>query len=62
MPRARRIGIERRRHEVWVPAMLRLAWWLRLLARGVFRWGASRYDPLPPRVIAAARERARETR
>lgn len=53
--------IEERRHEVWVPATLRLAWWLRLLAPGVFRWGAGRFDPVPAEVIAAARARARET-
>ena len=53
-------AIERRRHEVWVPATLRLAWWLRLLAPGVFRWGAERFDPVPAEVIAAARERARD--
>jgi short-subunit dehydrogenase len=52
-------AIEQRRHEVWVPGALRLAWWLRLLAPGVFRWGAARYDPVPAEVIAAARERAR---
>jgi short-subunit dehydrogenase len=52
-------AIERRRHEMWVPATMRLAWWLRLLAPGVFRWGSARYDPVPREVIAAARERAR---
>jgi short-subunit dehydrogenase len=52
-------AIERRRHEVWVPGMLRLAWWLRLLAPGLFRWGAARFDPVPAEVIAAARARAR---
>ena len=54
-------AIERRRHEVWVPGALRLAWWFRLLAPGLFRWGASRFDPVPADVIAAARERARIT-
>jgi len=54
-------AIERRLHEVWVPATLRLAWWLRRLAPGVFRWGAGQFDPVPSQVIAAARERARET-
>ena len=52
-------AIEHRRHEIWVPATMRLAWWLRLLAPGVFRRGAARYDPVPAEVIAAARERAR---
>ena len=52
-------AIERRRHEVWVPGSLRLAWWLRLLAPGLFRWGAGRFDPVPPAVIAEARARAR---
>jgi short-subunit dehydrogenase len=54
-------AIERRRHEVWVPGALRVAWWFRLLAPGLFRWGASRFDPVPADVIAAARERARVT-
>jgi short-subunit dehydrogenase len=52
-------AIERRQHEVWVPGALRLAWWLRLLAPRLFRWGAARFDPVPADVIAAARERAR---
>ena len=34
-------AIERRRHEVWVPATLRLAWWLRLLAPGRLSLGRS---------------------
>jgi hypothetical protein len=55
-------AIEQRRHEVWVPGGLRLAWWFRLLAPGLFRRGAARFDPVPPDVIAAARERARSTR
>src|SRR5215471_3307383 len=54
-------AIERRRHEVWVPGALRVAWWFRLLAPGLFRWGASRFDPVPADVIAAARERAHVT-
>jgi short-subunit dehydrogenase len=52
-------AIERRRHEVWVPGALRVAWWFRLLAPGLFRWGSARFDPVGPDVIAAARERAR---
>jgi short-subunit dehydrogenase len=52
-------AIERRRHEVWVPGTLRFAWWLRLLAPGLFRRGAARFDPVPADVITAARERAR---
>jgi short-subunit dehydrogenase len=51
-------AIEHRRHEVWVPWMLRLPWWMRLLAPGLFRWGAARWDPVPAAVIAGARERA----
>ena len=35
--------------------------WFRLLAPGLFRWGASRFDPVPADIIAAARERARVT-
>src|SRR5262249_701928 len=59
-------AIEQRRHEVWVPGALRLAWWRRLLrpgpfARGAAWWrgGGAGYDPVPAEVIAAARERAR---
>src|SRR5262249_6207296 len=55
-------AIEQRRHEVWVPGALRLAWWLRLLAPGLFRWGSGRFDPVPAEVIAAARGRARGAR
>jgi uncharacterized protein len=51
-------AIERRQHEVWVPSMLRLAWWFHLLAPGLFRWGAARWDPVPAEVIAAARLRS----
>ncbi len=52
-------AIEGRRHEVWVPGVLRLAWWFRLVAPSLFRWGSARFDPVPPEVIAAARARAR---
>jgi short-subunit dehydrogenase len=52
--------IERRRHEVWVPRSLRLAWWLRIVLPGVYRAGAARFDPVPPEVVAAARARAAE--
>ncbi len=52
-------AIERRRHEIWVPGALRLAWWFRLLAPRLFRWGSGRFDPVPAEVIAAARARAR---
>jgi len=55
-------AIEQRRHEVWVPGALRLAWWLRLLASGRFRWGSRRFDPVPGEVIAAASGRARAAR
>jgi short-subunit dehydrogenase len=51
-------AIERRLPEVWVPGTMRLAWWLRLLAPGLFRWGAARFDPVPPEAVAAARRRA----
>src|SRR5262249_46115716 len=40
-------AIEQRRHEVWVPGSLRLAWWLRLVAPRLFRWGSGRFDPVP---------------
>ena len=52
-------AIERRLPEVWVPGWMRVAWWLRLLAPGLFRAGAARYDPIPPDVLEAARRRAR---
>jgi len=52
-------AIERRRHEVWVPWHLRLAWGLRIFLPGVFRRGAARFDPVPPDVVAAARAAAR---
>ena len=52
-------AIERRLPEVWVPGRMRVAWWLRLLAPGLFRAGAARYDPIPADVIEAARRRAR---
>jgi hypothetical protein len=51
-------AIERRRHEVWVPATLRLVWLLRVFFPGLFRFGAGRWDPVPAEAIAAARERA----
>ena len=51
-------AIERRLPEVWVPGRMRLAWWFRLLAPGLFRAGAARFDPVPADVIAAARRRA----
>jgi short-subunit dehydrogenase len=47
--------IERRRHEMWVPRRLALAWVLRVFLPGVYRWGAGRFDPVPAEVIAAAR-------
>ena len=53
-------AIERRRHEVWVPGWLRLAWWLRVCAPGLYRAGSARFDPVPEAVVAAARVRARE--
>jgi short-subunit dehydrogenase len=51
-------AIERRKHEVWVPRALRLAWLLRVFAPSLYRAGAARFDPVPPEVIAAARARA----
>ncbi len=51
--------IERRKHELWVPRVLRLAWLFRIFMPGLYRWGAARFDPVPAEVIAAARERAR---
>jgi short-subunit dehydrogenase len=51
-------AIERRLPEVWVPGHLRFAWWFRLLAPGLFRAGAARFDPVPPEVIESARRRA----
>jgi len=49
--------IEERRHELWVPWQTKLAWWLRIVAPGLYRYGAGRFDPVPPDVIAAARVR-----
>jgi short-subunit dehydrogenase len=51
-------AIERRLPEVWVPGIMRLPWWFRLVAPGLFRFGAGRFDPIPADVIAAARRRA----
>jgi short-subunit dehydrogenase len=51
-------AIEHRLPEVWVPGVMRLAWWFRLVAPGLFRAGAARFDPVPPEAIAAARRRA----
>jgi short-subunit dehydrogenase len=51
-------AIDRRLPEVWVPGIMRLAWWFRLVAPGLFRAGAARFDPVPPAVVAAARRRA----
>jgi short-subunit dehydrogenase len=51
-------AIERKLPEVWVPGRMRFAWWFRLLAPGLFRAGAARFDPVPAEVIAAARRRA----
>ncbi len=51
-------AIERRLHEVWVPGRMRLAWWLRLVAPGLFRAGAARFDPVPREVVETARRRA----
>ncbi len=55
-------AIEQRRHEIWVPSVLRLAWWFRLAAPRLFRWGSGRFDPVPAEVIATAREKARAGR
>jgi short-subunit dehydrogenase len=51
-------AIEHGLPEVWVPGRMRLAWWFRLLAPGLFRAGAARFDPVPAEAIAAARRRA----
>jgi short-subunit dehydrogenase len=50
-------AIERRRHEVWVPGGMRLAWWFRIWLPALFRAGAARFDPVPADAIAAARRR-----
>lgn len=52
--------IEERRVEVTAPGSLRLAFLFKELLPGLFRSGASRYDPVPPEVIEAARARARQ--
>jgi short-subunit dehydrogenase len=51
-------AIERRRHELWVPRTLWLVWLFRVLFPGLYRFGAGRWDPVPPEVIGAARDRA----
>jgi hypothetical protein len=55
-------SIERRRHEVWVPWRLKLAWLFRIAAPGLFRAGAGRFDPVPAAVVAEARARAEDVR
>jgi short-subunit dehydrogenase len=50
-------AIERRKHEVWVPGTMRLAWWFRLACPSLFRAGAARWDPVPREAIEAARRR-----
>jgi len=52
-------AIEQRRHEVWVPPILRLAWLFRIFLPALYRWGSARFDPVPAEVIAAARADAR---
>jgi len=54
-------AIERRLPEVWVPGTMRLAWWFRIVAPGLFRAGAARFDPVPADVVALARRRASQT-
>src|SRR5262245_28982658 len=49
--------IEKRRHELWVPRRLRLAWLLRVFAPALYRAGAARFDPVPPAVVESARNR-----
>jgi short-subunit dehydrogenase len=51
-------AIERRRHELWVPRRYALAWLFRVALPGAFRRGAALWDPVPPAVVSAARERA----
>ena len=51
-------AIEQRKHELWVPRTMQLVWLFRVLFPGLYRFGAARWDPVPPEVIAAARERA----
>jgi hypothetical protein len=50
--------IEQRRHEVWVPRVMKLAWFLRIFFPGLFRRGAARFDPVPREVIQQARRGA----
>jgi short-subunit dehydrogenase len=50
--------IERRRHEIWVPRRMMLAWLFRIVAPGLYRAGAARFDPVPLDVIREARVRA----
>jgi short-subunit dehydrogenase len=48
-------AIEQRRHEVWVPGSMRVAWWFRVAFPALFRAGAARWDPVPKAAIEAAR-------
>ncbi len=51
--------IEERRFELTAPGSLRLAFLFKALLPGLFRSGASRYDPVLPEVLEQARARAR---
>ena len=52
-------AIERRKYEIWVPRMFRLAWLLRIFLPGLYRLGAARWDPVPTAAVNAARLAAR---
>ena len=51
-------AIEHRKHELWVPRWLMLAWLFRIALPGVYRRASGRFDPVPPAVVEAARARA----
>ena len=55
-------AIERRRHDVWVPRWMKLAYGFRLLSGRLYRAGAARFDPVPAAVVDAARARAASAR
>lgn len=50
--------LEKRRHEATVPRSLRLVFLFKQLLPGLYRWGAGRFDPVPPEVIERARRAA----
>ena len=50
--------IEKKRYEMTVPRSLSWVFLFKALLPGLFRTGSARWDPVPPAVIAAARQKA----